>query len=1126
MGWTTVLYWLLRRRIRSSWPLLAITSFGIVTAVTLMSVGAGYSRVLAEGGLRHTLAATSPRVLNVHLITQNRPIGARDYAQLRSAVEGSSESRLGYMTRAIERYGFLQGSVRMLLTQSDESPPSDAPIGRPFFLTGFQEHSTLVEGRWPLESPVIDGDGLSIEAALGKDAARQFGVKPGSRIELYPFTNDPSQRIIVTITGTAEPNDADEEYWMNSPSSYFSSFESGDLVVVPVYVTEESFFGGIGTKYPSLVGDFTWFLFLDTAVLTSTMVGPTEKALKGLETDVNRQFPRSLVLSGLKIALKEYQRALNLARVPIFLFVSLVVLVILYFLIMVVGMLGRSRTDESGILRSRGASILQVSGVLVLSEGIVAVAAMIAGPFLALLIVRLLLASTVNPAGGAVGPIPVVLTSDMFFMGVLGGLLSLAVLLASSINRARLGIVESLRSRARPPTLPLLQRYYVDLLPVAALAFLLWEIKGAEGFLTRDLASGDVDVNYLPLFVPVLVLVVVAVLVLRLLPMLVRLMSWWADRLAPAWVSFPLARFARDPLPHGSLVIILVLASALGVFGASFQTTLSVSQTHQALYSAGGGVSLSGHSLSRLAGQRLSENESIRAFSPIVRESATLLDVLPGEPAVLLAVDPKVLPDITWFREDFAGKELQDLLQPLRPVSLDPSGSEGVASSGVVISGDSTKLGVWVDAIGLETGTLVTDLNLWARVHTSEGRFHNIFLGEVSKSRSVIAGGTVKPYAAGDVPGWFYVEEDIKDSVNPSGEPFRLVSIYFSRKSFTRTPPGNISLDDITAKGPSSPPDGMVIEDFETDGQWAPLVNEGQVADISQRLSTSARTGKAGLNLKWEETFKDFPRGVAISSDPLPLPAIGGPNFDEGQIVRVRAGRILVPVEVLGTTDYFPTLNAAERPFLIISLEPYKRYARTFASERVGDPEEYWASLQDNADRDQVMESLQEDVGGFVIIRDRDRAVDTAQRNPLGGGGWNGLTILSMTAITVAVLLTMVIHSLVSIHTGRMDLAVARTLGFSRLQILMSLALERGLTAIIGLVVGSVVGIWLSRWVLGFLDIDPRGRPVIPPMVMEVQEWLIAGVLGGLVIASLLGLAVAMVFVKRLKVPDVLRAGE
>ena len=78
----------------------------------------------------------------------------------------------------------------------------------------------------------------------------------------------------------------------------------------------------------------------------------------------------------------------------------------------------------------------------------------------------------------------------------------------------------------------------------------------------------------------------------------------------------------------------------------------------------------------------------------------------------------------------------------------------------------------------------------------------------------------------------------------------------------------------------------------------------------------------------------------------------------------------------------------------------------------------------------------------------------------------------------------------------------------------------------IGLVVGVVAGVLLSRWVLGFLDIDARGKLVIPPMILEVQEWIIAGVLGGLVAASLLGLAVAVVFIGRLKVPDVLRTGE
>lgn len=604
MGWTGVLYWLITRRLRSSWPLLLITSFGIVAAVTLMAVGAVYSKALAEGGLRHNLASTSPRVLNVHVITQNRPMGPADYQQLRSFTEEIAASRLGYMLRGIERYGVVQSNMRMVPAPSEGRPPLDASMGRPFFLTGLEDHSTLVEGRWPQGSPVLGDQGLSLEAVTGQDTASSMGLAVGSRVDLFPFVTDPSTRISITIVGLAEPTDPGAEYWMNSPSAYFSVQDLGGTIFAPLFVTEESFFGGIGAKYPSFVGDFTWFLYLDTNVLTSTSVNPTRDALKGLETDLNRRFPRSLVLSGLKRALAQYQRDLTLARVPIFLFISLVVLVILYFLALVMGLSAGSRSDEAGLLRSRGASIFQVSGILVMGEAVVALVAMVVGPFLALMIVRYLLLSTINPVGTASGGLSIGLSLDVFLMGILGGVLSLAVLVASSVSRARMGMVESLVARARPPTVPLLQRYYIDLLVLAAVAFLIWEIQSREGFVVRELSSSDLKVDFVLLFGPVLVLLGAAVVMLRLVPLLIRLMAWASRRTGPAWVAFPLVRLSRDPLTHGSLVIILMLASSLGVFGATFQSTLSLSQTERTLYSVGGDLVLNTPSQSSSADKK------------------------------------------------------------------------------------------------------------------------------------------------------------------------------------------------------------------------------------------------------------------------------------------------------------------------------------------------------------------------------------------------------------------------------------------------------------------------------------------------------------------------------------------
>ena len=973
---------------------------------------------------------------------------------------------------------------------------------------------------------MVSGNTISLEAVLGAETASTMSLGVGDSVELVPFSTDQSERIAVHIVGLAEPIDSGEEYWMNGPSSYFAVLDLGDRLLAPFYIREEVFFDNIGAKHPSLVGDFTWFLFLNTEVLTASMVGHTKEALDGLETDVNRQFPQSLVFTGLRITLREYEKELLLARVPIFLFISLVVLVVLYFLALVLGLLARSRNDEASLLRSRGASLFQVSAILVVSEGIVAVAAIFLGPLLAFVILKYLLLSTIDPVTGTSQPVEVALSLNMLLMGVLGGLLSLAVLLFSSISRARLGLAESLRERARPPTLPFLQRYYVDFLVLAAVAFLIWEIQGREGFFIRDLATQDLKLDLVPLFGPVLMLVGVAVVVLRLLPLLVRLIAWLAERIGPAWMAFPLARFARDPLPHGSLVVILILASALGVFGATFQSTLSLTQTQRTLYAAGGDLSVTGPTLTVSDGERLAEEPAVESFSPVILETGTLLDVFPGAITTLLAVDPEALPQTVWFRDDFADKSLGELLAPLgpSPVSAAGLGLEGL--EGIEIPGDAQKLGVWVEKSRLNTGPLASNLNLWARVYDDRGRYRNLFLGELEPIKALGMGMRAPTTPTDTPPEWVYLEGEIPENRDLPVETFRLISIFLSRDSFTPVPPGSVSFDDLTVKGPSTPPEGIVIEGFEEYRGWVTLVNEGGVSDVVERTSFGARSGEAGLSIAWEEPFKETSRGVVLPPYPYPAPAIGGPGFVPGQTMRIKIGKHLLPVVVEDTTKFFPTLNPSARPFLIVPLDIYTQYVRRSSSERVEDPWEFWVSLEDGADRDAAATSIKERLGVFVGVRDRDSLVKNALRNPLAGGGWNGLTILGMAAIIVAVLLTLVIHALVAIQTGRVDLTVARTLGLSKLQLFLSLGLERVLVAIVGLAVGSAVGAWMGRWILGYLDVDTRGEPSIPPMILAAQEWLIILVLGGLAAALVLGLIVAAMSALRLRVADILRTGE
>ncbi|MDE2844723.1 MAG: FtsX-like permease family protein [Chloroflexota bacterium] len=121
------------------------------------------------------------------------------------------------------------------------------------------------------------------------------------------------------------------------------------------------------------------------------------------------------------------------------------------------------------------------------------------------------------------------------------------------------------------------------------------------------------------------------------------------------------------------------------------------------------------------------------------------------------------------------------------------------------------------------------------------------------------------------------------------------------------------------------------------------------------------------------------------------------------------------------------------------------------------------------------------------------------------------------------VTLALATHAIVAVNGSRVELTVTRALGFSRNQLLGLLVLERLLVAAVGLAAGALIGYYLGRWTLGYLGITPGGLPIIPPMVLTVQTWLVTLVIVNLAIAAVLSIIVAAVAVGRLKPSDILR---
>ncbi|HEU0022864.1 MAG TPA: FtsX-like permease family protein [Dehalococcoidia bacterium] len=1127
---TTLLVWLLPRHLRSSWAMLSIVFVGVLAAVTLMAIGAIYSRALAEGGLQHVIATTAPTILDVRLTIQNRPLGPADYESLRMAAEQIIDDHLSFLVRDTQRHGRAQPVLPLVVDTDAPVPFLGGPIGRPFFLTDFEEHTRLSAGRWPEGAPVLHEKGVDLEAVVGREAARLMGIEADSEVFLAPFRDDPSERINIKVVGLIEPITPDEEYWLGGSYYFFALQDYGDSPVVPFYVTESTYFDGLGRRYPSLVGDYEWFIYTDTGVLTVDLVQPARDALNGLETEINQRFPRSTVLTLLENSrgtglLATYQRNLALARVPVFLFLSLVVMVTLYFLAVVVGLLAQTRGDEASLLRSRGADLLQVIGLLISGEAIAVLIATGLGPFLALVLARQFVLKTISPLGGG-DTSSVGLSPDMFVLAAAGGLLSMAVLLISGVGLARLGILEFLGSRARPATVPLLHRYYVDVLLVAVLGLLFWQIQGKGGFIGQAVAGASLELDVTLLLGPALILLVVAFLMLRILPPVVRILAWLSNLFASSWATFTLTRMCRDPLSHGSLAVIVMLAAALGVFGSAFQSTLSRSQREQALYRVGGDLVLTGFSVAesqRAARMReIAEIPGVGSISPIHRDTVRPLDVLVGGSTALLAIESVTLPEASWFRQDFSttAVDLSELLVPLRGGGSRLPTLSGHLASGIPVPETAEGIGLWVDADGLESSLLSQPPALWVRLLDSKGRYYNLGLGQIGV-------GPESP------AGWTFLEAGLPEGADME-RPISLVSIFVSSPSTFRMHPGSMYFDDLTSitgasgtgasgdSGASGTAGNEVIEQFEESARWVALPQAGDHPDRIEITGQAARSGRAGLGFAWTDALGAEPRGILVPPGTFPLPAIGGPGFQVGQAVRIGVDRQLVPVVIKGETDYFPTITSSPQRFLVVSLAGYNDYLR-----RVGGnaepPGEYWVNVEDSAERNEVIAALKDLLPPFARIQDRDLAVVTAGRDPLAGGGWNGLTILSIAALALAVVVTLGTHAVVSVARGRVDLTVARALGFSRMQVLLSFALASAIVAGFGMVTGGLVGYLLSRWVLGLLDSTASGRDIVPPVIFTAQPGIILLTFACLTLAAALAVGLGALSARRLRASDILR---
>jgi putative ABC transport system permease protein len=190
--------------------------------------------------------------------------------------------------------------------------------------------------------------------------------------------------------------------------------------------------------------------------------------------------------------------------------------------------------------------------------------------------------------------LPVALTQTSVPFGVIAAGAAVLITALPVASAARHTILTYKQERARSLRPPWWQRAWLDvllLIPAAYWTYLLVK-QGTVDIPFLSVTTPDPLSNPALFLVPALAMFALTLFLIRLLPLLLRALSWLLSRLPGIALVMAARQLARSPSLYAAPMLLLVLTLSLATYTASIATTLDQYMDQQARYTVGGDVML------------------------------------------------------------------------------------------------------------------------------------------------------------------------------------------------------------------------------------------------------------------------------------------------------------------------------------------------------------------------------------------------------------------------------------------------------------------------------------------------------------------------------------------------------
>lgn len=529
------------------------------------------------------------------------------------------------------------------------------------FITPMEKTIIVIDGTTPQPFVSLLREGDAVEAMASESFANEFGVQVG---DTYSLRTERGQ-IPVSIVGLWRPADPAASYW---------DVKAENMLLVH----EDTYKGIISDTVTDELVNSTWSLTVDGASLHADDVAALEERIHAIEARAQTLLPKTALIASPLEALERYQQNAPTLTYLLFAFSVPILSLILAFIGLVAGLFVGQQRGEMAILRSRGASAVQVVGISLLQGVLLGIVALLGGIGLAYWITHSIGKARSFLDFSAAGGLRVSMTPQVLGYGLLGIAIILVLqVLIPTLSAAENTIVTYKQERARSFRLPWWQKYWLDVILLIPAGYGLWQLTMQSKKALSD-AEGIPDPlqNPLLLLVPALGIFSVALFTLRIVPRFMALISWLLRPSKSVGLLMAARYLERTPSFYSAPLVLLVLTLGLSAFTASLARTLDIQLDKQMRYQVGADMNL--YEL----GTTVNEDspDPVYTFGPVEDHlsipgvnAATRVGrykfsaIVPSGSlqGIFLGIDRLTFPSAAYWQRDFASEQLGVLMNQL-----------------------------------------------------------------------------------------------------------------------------------------------------------------------------------------------------------------------------------------------------------------------------------------------------------------------------------------------------------------------------------------------------------------------------------------------------------------------------